>query len=65
MSRIQAVRKDSLIAGASCPGITRHLPFNQEGYLGIRSRVDPGMTPGWHHHGQSAWNRPRVVNGLC
>ena len=51
MSKIQTVQKDNLLEGSSSPGITRQLAFKGEGCLVIRSRSNPGVISGWHHHG--------------
>jgi quercetin dioxygenase-like cupin family protein len=51
MSKIRAVRKDTLQEGPAAPGIRRYLAFEGEGYLVLRSRADPGAISAWHHHG--------------
>jgi quercetin dioxygenase-like cupin family protein len=51
MSKLEAVQKDELREGAASPGITRQLAFEAEGVKVIRSRVEAGTIPGWHHHG--------------
>ncbi len=51
MSRIQALKSGALTEGKSSPGITRHLAFEGEGFLVVRSRAAPGIASGWHHHG--------------
>jgi quercetin dioxygenase-like cupin family protein len=54
MAKIQALHKDSLLEGASSPGITRHRAFEGEGLLILRSRAQPGAVSGWHNHGDYA-----------
>jgi quercetin dioxygenase-like cupin family protein len=51
MSRIRALEKDALSEAPGSPGITRHLAFQGEGFMVVRSRVDPSVISGWHHHG--------------
>jgi alpha/beta hydrolase fold len=51
MHKIQALQKDALTEGASSPGITRHVALKGEGVQVVRSRVEPGIVSGWHHHG--------------
>ena len=51
MVKIQALKKDGLSEGPGSPGITRHLAFGGEGFMVVRSRVEPGVVSGWHHHG--------------
>jgi quercetin dioxygenase-like cupin family protein len=51
MANIQALEKDALSEAPGSPGITRHLAFRGEGFVVVRSRVEPGVVSGWHHHG--------------
>jgi quercetin dioxygenase-like cupin family protein len=51
MSKIQVLRADALSETSSSAGITRHLVFKGEDYLVVRARSEPGVTSGWHHHG--------------
>lgn len=51
MAKIQAVKKDALQEGSSSPGITRQFAFKDEGCRVVRSKIGPGATSGWHHHG--------------
>ncbi len=51
MVKIQALKKDGLSEAPGSPGITRHLAFQGEGFVVVRSRVEPGVVSGWHHHG--------------
>ena len=51
MAKIQALEKDALSEAPGSPGITRHLAFRGEGFVVVRSRVEPGVVSGWHHHG--------------
>ena len=51
MAKIRALRKDALSEAPASPGISRHLAFRGEGFMVVRSRVDPGVVSGWHHHG--------------
>jgi quercetin dioxygenase-like cupin family protein len=51
MVKISALQKDALSEAPGSPGITRHLTFRGEGFMVVRSRVDPGVVSGWHHHG--------------
>jgi quercetin dioxygenase-like cupin family protein len=51
MSKLQALYSDALPESAATPGITRYLAFEGEGYRILRSRTDPGVISGWHHHG--------------
>ena len=51
MTNIRALQKDTLPEGPGSPGITRHLAFREEDFLVVRSRVEPGVVSGWHHHG--------------
>jgi quercetin dioxygenase-like cupin family protein len=51
MARIRALGKDALADAAGSPGIARHKAFSGDGFQVVRSRVDPGVISGWHHHG--------------
>src|SRR5215212_4441139 len=51
MPKIQGLQKDALSEAPGSPGITRHLAFQEEGFLVVRSRVELGVVSGWHHHG--------------
>jgi quercetin dioxygenase-like cupin family protein len=51
MAKIQGVGKDALSEAPGSLGITRHMAFHGEGFLIVRSRVDPGIVSAWHHHG--------------
>jgi uncharacterized RmlC-like cupin family protein len=51
MAKIRALHKDALSEAPGSPGISRHLAFRGEGFMVVRSRVDPGVVSGWHHHG--------------
>jgi uncharacterized RmlC-like cupin family protein len=48
---IRGLQKDTLSEAQGSKGITRHLAFRGEDFLIVRSRVDPGVVSGWHHHG--------------
>ena len=52
MAEIQSLEKDTLSEAPGSPGITRHLAFRGEGFMVVRSRVEPGVVSGWHHHGE-------------
>ncbi len=51
MVKIQGLAKDALSGAPGSQDITRHIAFRGEGFLIVRSRVDPGVVSGWHHHG--------------
>ena len=51
MAKIQGLAKGTLLEVPGSPGIARHLAFRGEGFMVVRSRVDPGVVSGWHHHG--------------
>ena len=51
MARIRRLHKNALSEAPPSPGISRHLAFRGEGFMVVRSRVDPGVVSGWHHHG--------------
>jgi uncharacterized RmlC-like cupin family protein len=51
MVKITGLPRDALEEAPSSPGITRHFAFKGEGYLVVRSLVEPGSVSGWHHHG--------------
>lgn len=52
MADIRAIEKDALSEAPGSPGITRHLAFRGDDFLVVRSRVEPGVVSGWHHHGE-------------
>jgi quercetin dioxygenase-like cupin family protein len=51
MAKIQGLAKDALSGAPGSPGIIRHMAFQGEGFLVVRSRANPGISSGWHHHG--------------
>jgi len=51
MVKIRALEKNALSEAPGSPGIARHLAFKGDDFLVVRSRVDPGVVSGWHHHG--------------
>jgi len=51
MAKIRGLQKDSLSEAPRSPGIARHLAFQGDDFLVVRSRVDPGVVSGWQHHG--------------
>jgi quercetin dioxygenase-like cupin family protein len=51
VAKIRGLQKDTLPEAPNSPGITRHLAFREEDFLVVRSRVEPGVVSGWHHHG--------------
>ena len=51
MAKIRTLEKDTLSEAPGSPGIVRHLAFEGEGFMVVRSRVDSGVVSGWHHHG--------------
>lgn len=51
MSIIEALHSDALSEAPSSPGIVRHLAFDGDECLVVRSRAEPGAASGWHHHG--------------
>ncbi len=51
MAKIRALENDTLSEAPGSPGISRHLAFKGDDFLVVRSRVDPGVVSGWHHHG--------------
>lgn len=51
MSKIQALKSDTLTESPSSPGITRHMAFKGDENMVLRSQTDPGTASGWHHHG--------------
>jgi uncharacterized RmlC-like cupin family protein len=51
MAKIRDLQKNALSEASGSTGITRHLAFRVEGFVVVRSRVDPGVVSGWHHHG--------------
>lgn len=52
MDKLQALEHNSLAEAPGSPGISRHLAFEGDDFRVIRSRVDPGVISGWHHHGE-------------
>jgi uncharacterized RmlC-like cupin family protein len=51
MAKIRGLEKDLLSEAPGSQGIARHLAFQGQGFMVVRSRVDPGVVSGWHHHG--------------
>ncbi len=52
MAKPYVVGKTALAdAPATTAGITRHVAFQGKDLLVVRSRVEPGIVSGWHHHG--------------
>jgi quercetin dioxygenase-like cupin family protein len=51
IANIRALENDSLSEAPGSPGIARHLAFKGDDFLVVRSRADPGVVSGWHHHG--------------
>ncbi len=51
MAKIRGLANDTLSEAPGSPGIYRHLAFKGDDFLVVRSRVDPGVVSGWHHHG--------------
>jgi quercetin dioxygenase-like cupin family protein len=51
MAKIRGLEHDTLSEAPGSPGISRHLAFNGDDFLVVRSRVEPGIVSGWHHHG--------------
>jgi hypothetical protein len=51
MAKIRGLENDTLSEAPGSPGISRHLAFKGDDFLVVRSRVDPGVVSGWHHHG--------------
>lgn len=53
MERPRIVTHDDLDAGtAQTPGIARLQAFGTENAWFGEARTEPGMTSGWHHHGE-------------
>jgi quercetin dioxygenase-like cupin family protein len=48
---VETVAPDELEAEESTPGVVRETVFETENNVMVRSRVAPGKTTGWHHHG--------------
>ena len=51
METLEVLDSGSLAVASSSPGLVRHLAFQGDGYLVLRSRSEPGVASGWHHHG--------------
>ena len=51
IAKIRTLGKDVLSEAPASPGISRHLAFRGEDFVIVRSRVQPGVVSGWHHHG--------------
>lgn len=51
MSKLEALPAEALTETPSTPGLTRHLAFKDDNHMVIRSRSEPGIVSGWHHHG--------------
>jgi hypothetical protein len=47
MVKITGLPRDVLEEAPGSPGITRHFAFKGEGYLVVRSLVEPGSVSGW------------------
>lgn len=52
MGKINGLDKDKLREAPSTPAIVRHLAFQGDDCVVVRSRVAPGAVSGWHHHGE-------------
>jgi uncharacterized RmlC-like cupin family protein len=50
-SRITAVTRDELRAGAPTPGVLREIAVETDGATVLRARAEPHAASGWHHHG--------------
>ena len=48
---VETVAPDELEADESTPGVVRERVFETANNVMVRSRVAPGTTTGWHHHG--------------
>ena len=48
---VETVTPDELEADESTPGVVRETVFETANNVMVRSRVAPGTTTGWHHHG--------------
>ena len=51
MSKIQALKTETLSETMASPGISRHLAFKDDGSKVLRAQTEPGTVSGWHHHG--------------
>lgn len=51
MSKIESMKNNNLKESPSTPGITRYLAFKDEMHRVLRAQSEPGVTSGWHHHG--------------
>ena len=49
---VDVVAPEDLEADESTPGVVRETVFETEANVMVRSRVGPGTTTGWHHHGE-------------
>jgi quercetin dioxygenase-like cupin family protein len=49
---VEVVAPEELEADESTPGVVRETVFETEDNVMVRSRVRPGTTTGWHHHGE-------------
>jgi len=52
MAKIQGLEKNALSEAPGSQGIARHLAFKVDDFLVVRSRADPSVVSGWHHHGE-------------
>lgn len=52
MATVRALLTSALAPAPGSPGITRHLAFQGDGVMVVRSIVEPGTISGWHHHGK-------------
>ena len=48
---VEMVTPDQLEADESTPGVVRKTVFQTENNVMVQSRIAPGTTSGWHHHG--------------
>ena len=51
MAMISVVKQNELSEAPSTPSIIREFAYRGEGILVIRSKTQPGIVSGWHHHG--------------
>ena len=51
MSKIERMKNSDLMESPSTPGITRQLAFQEDHLRVLRAQSEPGVTSGWHHHG--------------
>jgi quercetin dioxygenase-like cupin family protein len=51
MSKLEALPAEALSETPSTLGLTRHMAFKDDHHIVIRSRAEPGIVSGWHHHG--------------